>query len=88
MCSTALQRLHVSYTNIKPSICRVEEFTWVLPSWRNFPDETVFRNDSRLTAHTEFLYSPKYSQAASSAKESTNNVVGQPFKFALNLSSL
>lgn len=48
----------------------------------------VFRKDSRPTAYTEFLYSPKYSQAVSSARESTRNAVEQPFKPALNLSSL
>lgn len=50
--------------------------------------DSVFRKDSGPTAHTEFFCSPKCSQAASSARESTSDVVEQPFKPALNLSSL
>lgn len=61
--------------------------TRVFPSWRNFPDETyVFSKDSRLTAQTRLLHSPKCSQAVSTARESTNYIVEQPLKPALNLS--
>lgn len=47
----------------------------------------AFRKDSRPTAHTKLLHSPKYSQAVSIARESTDTAE-QPFKPSLNLSSL
>lgn len=64
-----------------------EKGTRVSPSWRSFPDETyVFSKDSRPPAQTRLLHGPKCSQAVSTARESTNYIVEQPLKPALNLS--
>lgn len=84
MRSAAVQTTqYISHTDIKPSLCKAEANLGIFLIEKFSIWDCIQRKDSRPMVCTGLVRSPE-----SNARESTSNIREQPFKPALNVSSL